>query len=251
MKKLLIANWKMYLSKVETINLVKKIKKLSVKKIEMTVAPAAVYFEAVSKLLKTGSIKMTAQNVAAYESGAHTGEISAMMLKEFGCRYALVGHSERRLELNETDPLIREKIKRLFEKNITPVLCVGETAKQKFSGERNQVVVQQLKNALSGIDSLVKKKLVVAYEPVWAIGTGKVVAIKDLEEVFGVIKRALSMLESEDYFNRQVLFLYGGSLDDDNIEQFASLDYLCGFLVGRASTNADKLEKIIKVLGSF
>jgi triosephosphate isomerase (TIM) len=248
MKKILIANWKMKLFEKQSLDLTKKIKKKKFSKIEIVLAPSFPYLSAVKKLLAKTTIKLAAQNSAAQTLGALTGEVAAEMIKDIGCSYAIVGHSERRQNLFETDQLINEKIKRLFEQKITPILCVGETLEQKKNGRRNQVLVQQLKNCLSKIAVLEKENLVLAYEPVWAIGSGNVVDVAELEAVWGILKHAISMLVSENYFENNVRFIYGGSVDEKNIEQFSALPFVHGFLVGGASLSADKFLTMAEIL---
>jgi triosephosphate isomerase len=238
----------MNLLEKQTVFLAKKIKQKKFSRVELVLAPSFPYLNAVKKQILKTKIKLAAQNVAAWEVGAHTGEVSATMLKELGCDYAIVGHSERRVELAESGHLINLKISQLVQKNLTPIFCVGETAEDKKTGQKNQVLVQQIKTSLSKISGLEKVDLIVAYEPVWAIGSGQAVTIVDLEESYRVIKHAFSMLISEKYFEEHVRFIYGGSVDLGNIGEFSRISYLHGFLVGGASLQAETFFKLAECL---
>jgi triosephosphate isomerase len=245
MKKIYIANWKMNLLKKDVIDFLKKIKKRKYQSADLVLAPSFPYLNQVSDGLKNSAIKLAAQNVATQEKGAFTGEVSIKMLKDFGVRYVIIGHSERRQIFSETDSMINQKVKRVLETGMIPILCIGETQEEKNSGQRETVLVQQLRNSLSRVENLANKKVIIAYEPVWAIGTGNVVTESELDEAYRAIKRAISSLAGSNFFEEKVMFVYGGSVDEKNICDLKKIPYLQGFLVGGASLNVDRFLSLV------
>ncbi|PIR93738.1 triose-phosphate isomerase [Candidatus Falkowbacteria bacterium CG10_big_fil_rev_8_21_14_0_10_39_11] len=246
MKKYLIANWKMKLNHSETVKLAKQITKIKTTKYQLVVAPSTPYLFEVGKILVKSNIKLSAQNLAAWSFGSYTGETSSSMIKEAGCQFSLIGHSERREHLNESAEMIGQKVQQAIDHNITPVLCVGETEAEKKVDQTKTVLVQQIRKSLSSVKNLTQKKIVIAYEPVWAVGTGQVVDAESLEKAYLVIKHAVSMLTSARYFDQNVSFLYGGSLNSKNIELFVEIPYLQGFLVGGAGLDVNELKQIVE-----
>jgi len=228
------------------VSFVKKIRGKKFKNVEMILAPSYPFLASAKKEIGKNKIGLSAQNVAGRENGALTGEVSAKMLKDVGCQYVIIGHSERRGLLGETDKMINEKMKMALKNNLVPILCVGETNEQKKEGRRDTVLIDQVKQALSKVDNLCKKKIIIAYEPVWAIGSGSVVAMDDLEEAYRVIKRAVSMICSSTYFEEKVKFVYGGSVKASNVAELKELDYLHGFLIGGAGLNPVDFVKVIE-----
>lgn len=237
MKKLLLANWKMELNESSTLDLVfqlkKSIKKIS--KVEVAIAPSFIYLKEIKNLLGRSNIKLAAQNVAPADKGKYTGEISAAMLKELGCKYSIVGHSERRIKLNETDELINRKINQCLEAELTPVLCVGETFEQKQQGQTDSVLVKQLQVALDKVSNLPESEIVIAYEPIWAVGTGQFLKAEELFAFQRTIKRTISSLYTEKFYDEKVRFLYGGSINSIIAKDYWVCDYIDGILVGGAS----------------
>jgi len=246
MSKLLIANWKMSLNASETEKLVldyrKKLKTL--KGVELVIAPSFPMISSVVSLLNKTKLSCAGQNVAGFSSGAYTGEVSAKMLEQLGCKYVLVGHSERRQYQMETDEMVHKKIVQCYEAALTPVLCIGETLKEKEGGKRDSVIINQLHKALSEVDAFPGKEIVIAYEPVWAIGTGNVVAREDLVHVERIIKRALANLFTENFYNNKVRLLYGGSVNSANVDTFWGVEKISGFLVATASLKVEEFLKI-------
>lgn len=180
-------------------------------------------------------IRLGSQNVSAYESGAHTGEVSALQLKSFGVEYCLVGHSERRVEQGEVDALLRVKIQRLMETGIKVVLCVGETIDERQSSNSINKVISQIKSDIDELN-INYDNLIIAYEPIWAIGTGKVATASDIELVVRAIKEYIP-----------VKVLYGGSVDFNNVSSVLapSID---GFLLGKSSLDTGGLQKLIDTI---
>ncbi len=246
MKKFLIANWKMSLDVDKTLALAKDYKKhlKEIKGIDLIAAPSLPLIIPVKEIFQKTKISLSGQNVAAFSEGAYTGEISAKMLHQLGCKYSLVGHSERRQHLAEVDEMIHKKVVQCYAEDITPVLCVGESLKEKESGARDSVIINQLHKALSKVEALPGTEIIIAYEPVWAIGTGLAVEREDLIHVERIIKRALSNLFSENFYNDKVTLLYGGSVNSKNVENFWGVEKVSGFLVATASLNAEEFLKI-------
>ena len=249
--KLLIANWKMYLNEKKTTTLVseyiKKFKKLN--KVKVIVAPSDLYLSGVSKKLGKTKIKLASQDVASQDKGAYTGEVSASMLHEIGCLYALVGHSERR-KMGETDEQINKKLVQCYHNRIIPILCLGENLEEKIAGQRASVLARQLRNAISKVDGLPENELIIAYEPVWAISSGRSKEVKEIvspEEMYTVsriIKRDIASLYSEKFYNEKVKLLYGGSVNSIVAKEFWNVDVVGGLLVGGASLDAEEFYNI-------
>ncbi|MBT7007451.1 triose-phosphate isomerase [Candidatus Falkowbacteria bacterium] len=246
MKKLLIANWKMYLKEKQTLDLIKKYKERLKKfsQLEIVVAPSDLYLIKSAELLKKTKLKLAAQNIAQIEEGALTGEVSAEMAHEIGCKYTIVGHSERRIHLNETDDQINKKINLAYNNGLTPILCIGETLKDKVDENRDTVLTVQLRNALSKVNGLPEKELLIAYEPVWAIGTGKTMEAEEMLTINRLIKRIISSLYSESFYENKVKLLYGGSINSINAKEFWLNEVVDGLLVGSASIDNEQTYNI-------
>jgi len=248
-KKYIIANWKMNLSLAQTIKLVREFKKKfsGFSQGEAVVCPSLLFLTEVAAILKGSAIKLGAQNVSWENKGAYTGEVSAGMLAEVGCQYVILGHSERRKYLLENYEMIHKKVRAVLEiENLTPIVCVGETMEEKKSDKRDFVLVEQLQQALSGIDVFGKQKIIVAYEPIWAIGTGTAIAPAEAEYAHKIIKLALN-----DMFGMQVIktnfnVIYGGSINAKNVKGFNNLENMDGLLVGGASLKAEEFYKVAK-----
>lgn len=246
MKKL-IANWKMNLTSAESVKLAHQYKDALADlqdKLDIIVAPSAIYFNDVRRVFVDSKIKLAGQDVASEAAGAYTGEISAKMIREYGAEFAIVWHSERRCILLEKERFIPGKLTQCYKENIIPILCVGETLPEKMAGESDGVIVRQLHKALEKVKGLPEHKLVIAYEPVWAIGTKHAVAIDELQSIIRVIKRVLSNLYSEKFFRENVELIYGGSVDETNVKDFLGIAELSGLLVGNASLNVESFGKI-------
>jgi len=241
MKKLFIANWKMKLGLKETMNLIEKVKMLPQKKFGLVLAPS---FPMLIVAKKYCELDIAAQDCAAWAKGSYTGEVSPKTLKEIGCKYAIVGHSERRNYLNETDELINSKIKEAWKTSLIPILCFGE--KEDEVDQREQVIVNQLKNALAKLKPKDNNEIYFAYEPVWAIGTGKNCSADIVLDVYRIVKRITVTLFGSDFFDEKVKFLYGGSVDSKNIKDYIKAKQINGVLVGTTSLDISEMKKIFK-----
>ncbi|HQV21781.1 MAG: triose-phosphate isomerase [Moraxellaceae bacterium] len=236
-KPLIVGNWKMNGSFAKNTNLLASLS--SVPNVNMVVAPPAVYLASVSAQLMNTSIVLAAQNVAAEgQQGAYTGEVSAVMLAELGARYAIVGHSERRQYYGETDTVVAKKCLRLQEAGLRPIICVGETLAEREAGQVETVVSRQLKAIIDncGIDLLAQA--VVAYEPVWAIGTGKTATPADAQAVHGFLRQLVTIYDKNIADNLSIL--YGGSVKADNAASLFAMPDIDGALVGGASLVANE-----------
>jgi len=258
MKKLFIANWKMKLNLRESRDLAQKYLSFYQRaglqglpaqagKLDVAVAPTSIYFPEVRSVFNN-LIPLSSQDVSAFGNGAYTGEISASALTEFGCRYAIIGHSERRINVNETDLLIKKKISQCAENKIIPVLCVGETEAERKKGDTDTVILKQLHGALENQDCFPGTELVIAYEPVWAIGSGNAVTPDVLQNVARLIKRGVSGMFTEKFFDDKVRIIYGGSADAKNAAEILAVTHINGLLVGTASLNAKEFFEILTLV---
>lgn len=244
--KYLIANWKMNLNEEQSLDLAKKYKKRlkGFKSLNILLAPDMLYLKEIKGILGKSEIKICSQNVAAQEQGAYTGEVSASMLKQIGCDFAIVGHSERRIYLNETSELINKKINQCYNAGIAPILCVGETMEDKANGQTDAVLTRQLHGALNKVNGLPENDLIIAYEPVWAIGSGHHMDPNQFYAIYRIIKRALSSIFSEKFYNEKTHLLYGGSVSSINAKDFWIAPQLQGLLVATASLEIDEIYDI-------
>ena len=233
---LIAGNWKMNGNLQSVIELIEGIKAGDAGKAELAVFPPAVYLMKVGGMLDASQIALGAQNVCDQESGAFTGEVAASMLKECGCRYTLVGHSERRSLYLETDQLVAARFATAVASGMMPVLCVGETLDEREQGITEDVVARQIDAVIevSGIDGLARG--VIAYEPVWAIGTGKVATPAQAQEVHAFIRGKLAQLDVG--VAEQMKILYGGSMNPSNATELLSQPDIDGGLIGGASLKA-------------
>jgi triosephosphate isomerase len=213
--------------------------------VDIAVCPPFTALAAVAEVLAGSSVRLGAQNCHWEASGPYTGEISPVMLSELGCRYALIGHSERRREMGEVDEQINRKVQAVLAHGLTPVLCVGESADERRSGLTFTTVEGQLRADLSGMAQEAIAKIVLAYEPVWAIGTGVNATPGQAAEVHSYLRGLLSELTSKD-IAATIRILYGGSVKADNTEVLAAEPEIDGVLVGGASLNAQSFVAIVR-----
>lgn len=248
MRKTIIAgNWKMNKTIGESISLVKELKK-SLKEVndrEIVVCPPFTSLAAVGAEIKTSNIELGAQNMYFKEEGAFTGEISPLMLKEIAVKYVIIGHSERRHTFNEDNNLINKKIKSALQNNLKPIFCVGEKLEEREENKTKQIVGEQINKGLKDIKKGEMKNIVIAYEPVWAIGTGKNATPQQAEEVHLFIRKLLKSI-FDDKIADQTTILYGGSVKPDNIKDLIAQDNIDGVLVGGASLDAKSFAEIVK-----
>ncbi len=248
MRKPIIAdNWKMNKTVPEALELVNGIKNVlrDIKEVEIVVCPPATVLTEVAGVLQGSNIGLGAQNVYWEESGAYTGEISCLMLKEIGCRYVIIGHSERRKYFGETNISVNKKVKTILKYNLTPIVCVGERLEQRQANQTFEVVKDHVQGALKDIGAEEMKKIIIAYEPVWAIGTGRTATPDQAQEVHGFIRQLLKELHNQDVADI-VRIQYGGSIKPDNIINLMAQADVDGGLVGGASLSLDSFVKIVK-----
>jgi triosephosphate isomerase len=234
---LIAGNWKMNGNLQSAIDLVEGILAGDPGKARLAVCPPAVYLMKVGGMLAQSKVALGAQNVCDRESGAFTGEVAASMLKECGCSYAIVGHSERRALYGESDQMVAARFAMALQAGITPILCLGETLDEREDGVTEAVVARQIDSAInvSGIEGIAQA--VIAYEPVWAIGTGKVASPEQAQAVHAFIRDRLAQLDSE--VAQQVQILYGGSMNPANAAELLSQSDIDGGLIGGAALKAN------------
>lgn len=243
-KKIVAGNWKMNLTKNEGLLLLEGIVNgVGVSDVKVIVAPPFPFIsDAVSGVAQSG-IKVAAQNCHQEEKGAFTGEVSVDMLRSFGAEYCIVGHSERRQYFGETDEVINLKIKRLLAAGITPIYCCGELLEEREAHRHFTVVEEQIQAALQGFHKEELKKMVIAYEPVWAIGTGVTATPEQAQEMHRFIREKLAQVLGDEA--EEVSILYGGSVKPDNAKELFSQKDIDGGLIGGASLNATDFLEII------
>lgn len=210
---------------------------------EVVLCPSFVCLFEISKLLKGTNIRLGAQNMYYEDKGAFTGEVSPLFLKEVGVTYVILGHSERRHIFGEKDELINNKVKAALKHDLSPILCVGETLNEREEGITHNVIENQIQGSLAGLQRGNLENLVIAYEPVWAIGTGKTATKEDANEVIGYIRRLLLKNFGEEVGN-ETRILYGGSVKPSNIKELMEMEQIDGALVGGASLKAEDFAKI-------
>ena len=243
---LIAGNWKMYKTTAEARAFAEEFSKLY-KDTDVRAAICAPFTQlvALKEAFAGTNIKLGAQNVHFEDEGAFTGEISVEMLKEIGVDYCIIGHSERREYFAETDKTVNLKLKKLFSSSeIIPILCVGENLSEREAGNAFDVVEEQLKANLEGIDKADVSKLVIAYEPIWAIGTGKTATPEQAGEMCAHIRNIIEKLYDEDTCD-SVIIQYGGSVKPENASEIMNMDEIDGALVGGASLDASKFIKIV------
>ncbi len=245
-RKVIAGNWKMNMLPNEAIQMITELEPL-VKDTNNEVVlcvPFTDLFYALNVAQGT-NIKIGAQNMHFEEKGAFTGEVAPGMLKEINCEFVILGHSERRWIFGENDELINKKVISAFEHDLIPVLCVGEKLEERESGQTEQVILKQLENDLKGVSEDHLKNMVIAYEPVWAIGTGKNASEKDAKEACALIREFIhSRFGSET--SDKVRILYGGSVKPENVKMYMSQEGIDGALVGGASLKADSFASLTK-----
>jgi triosephosphate isomerase (TIM) len=243
---LIAGNWKMNLNCSEGDRLVKAINaSLGDTEVEVAVCCPATLLCCMAESVKDTPIRLGGQNMHWEDAGAFTGEVSANMLKEVGVDYVILGHSERRQLFGETDEMINKKVKKAQEKDLTPILCIGETLEEREADKTFDILEQQLVKDLAGLTPDDVKKLVIAYEPVWAIGTGKTATPKQANEAIGFIRAELEKSYGDEV-SEAVRILYGGSVKPDNATEIMNCEEIDGALVGGASLKAEDFIGIIQ-----
>ena len=244
-RKVIAGNWKMNMLPNEAMVFIENIEPV-IKNTKNEVILCVPYTDLFYSLLtaQDTNIKIGAQNMHWEESGAYTGEVSAKMLKSINVEYVIIGHSERRQYFAETDETVNLKIKTAIKDELKPIVCVGETLEQRESGKAEEIITTQTKLALEGIDKNDISKIILAYEPIWAIGTGKTATSEDANNSIKAIRKKVSELYGEQTAN-EIIILYGGSVKPENAKELFSTSDIDGGLVGGASLKVEDFSKII------
>ena len=248
MRKAIIAgNWKMHKTLSEANSFAEEVKVSvpSKDKVEAVICAPALFLQNLVDATKGTDVAIGAQNMHFEESGAFTGEISPKALEDLGVQYVIIGHSERREMFNETDETVNKKTLAAFKYNLTPIVCCGETLEQREAGETNGLVGNQIKKALAGLTEEQVKQTVIAYEPIWAIGTGKSSTSEDANEVCAHIRSVIAEQFSQDVANA-VRIQYGGSVKPENIKEYMAQPDIDGALVGGASLVAQSFLQLVE-----
>jgi len=241
----LVANWKLHMDGKETSAFIKALlEKLPKGKSEIWIAPSYTSIS-VAAALAQGKVVIGAQNGSEYEEGAYTGEVSAKMLKSVGAAFVLAGHSERRALFGETDPIVNRKVKKILQAGLTPLLCIGENEKEREGGASEAVLERQLKMGLLGLSKEEVGEVLIAYEPIWAIGTGRA-ATHEIATNAHLVCRKCIQREWGEKMAKRIPILYGGSVKAENIASFLSSNEIDGALIGGASLSVDSFIQIIQ-----
>lgn len=250
MKKIIIGNWKLNLDHLEAIQLFQKLNySLNAdidEKISIVVAPSHTSLRSIQTIIDADKLNifLSSQDVSMFNDGAYTGEVSAHQLAKLNISYCIVGHSERRQHFNETDEFVNVKVNNLINKEITPIICFGESNDQRADGNYMEFLFNQIENSTKGLRKDKVDEIIFAYEPIWAIGTGQNASLQDIVEVISKVKEFIS---KKSFFNEEkIKFIYGGSVSPDNSYEILNSKIIDGALVGGASLDVDKFIKIIE-----
>ena len=244
-KPIIAGNWKMHKTIAEAVEFVNDIKdKVNNTDVEAVICAPFTLLKDLKEATKGTNIKIGAQNMHYAEQGAFTGEISAPMLKELNIDYVVLGHSERRQYFNETNETVNKKVIKALEEGIDPILCVGETLEEREAAETKNICKEQTEKALVGVSAEDMKKVVIAYEPVWAIGTGKTATAEDANDVIAYIREVVKGLYGEE-ISEEVRIQYGGSVKPSNVAEIMNQSDIDGALVGGASLLASDYTELV------
>ncbi|MFZ5924701.1 MAG: triose-phosphate isomerase [Bacillota bacterium] len=246
-RRIIAGNWKMYKTVDEAVALVEELKGMvaGVGEVEVVVCPPFTALDAVREALRGSNLELGAQNMHWEEEGAFTGEVSPLMLKNLGCMYVILGHSERRTYFGETDESVNRKVKSAVLNGLLPIICVGETLEERDAGKTEEVVVRQTKAALAGVKTNGAERIVIAYEPVWAIGTGRSATADEANRVIRIIRQTVAEVFNER-IAQEMRIQYGGSVKPQNIADFLGQPEIDGALVGGASLDAAAFAAIVQ-----
>lgn len=246
-KKVIAGNWKMNKTAAEAEQFMEKVVNAmpTSDQVEAIVCAPFLYLSSLVHKAKDSKLKVSAQNMHFAESGAFTGEVSPVMLQDIGVSHVIIGHSERREIIGETDEEVNAKTKAAFEHHLIPIVCVGETLEQREANETMSLIEKQVTVALEGISADNVKEMILAYEPVWAIGTGKTATSEQANEVCAHIRKVVARLTSDDVAE-EVIIQYGGSVNPSNIKELLAQTDIDGALVGGASLEADSFMELVE-----
>jgi|SRR5690625_59518 len=247
-KKVIAGNWKMNKLLSETKSFVADVKQQlskDISNVEAIICAPFPYLHTLASQMKDLPLHIGAQTMHYEDSGAFTGEVSPMMLKDIGATYVIIGHSERRAYFNETDETVNRKVKAALTHHLTPIVCVGETLNQRESGQTKQHVANQVKAALNGLTNDEISQVMIAYEPIWAIGTGKTASSEEANDVCSHIRDIISQVANENVAE-QFIIQYGGSVKPENIEELLNKENVDGALVGGASLSARSFIQLVE-----
>ena len=243
-KKIVAGNWKMNMTIDESNDLINELKKVSENNVEIKIAPSFTNLHYAISLLKNSGIEVIAQNVHSENRGAYTGEISTEMLKSIGVNTVIIGHSERRKYFNETDTILSKKVKAALENSLNTIFCIGEELSERENGNHFEIIKNQLTNALIDLNNSEIKNIVIAYEPVWAIGTGMTANNLQIQEMHEFIRELINKKFGNQIADN-IRILYGGSVKPNNAKEIFSLNDVDGGLIGGASLNFSDFHSII------
>ncbi len=246
-KPLIVGNWKMHTTLAEAKELASAVAEAAenVDDRDVMIAPPFVFLSSLANTLRDSKVLLAAQNVCWAEQGAFTGEISPVMLRSFCCHYAIVGHSERRHVFAESDAMINKRITGAMNFGIVPLFCIGEILEERQNGNTFAVLEKQVKEGLANIEIQKPEKLVLAYEPVWAIGTGKTATVEQVQEVHAFLRQLLGDM-CEKTVAAQIRILYGGSVNAGNVDELMAQPDVDGALVGGAALKGESFRRIIQ-----
>lgn len=246
-KPIIAGNWKMNNTASEGVALVNAIKD-NVKNAccDVVVCVPAIDIPAVAEVIKGTNIELGAQNVHFAAKGAYTGEISAEMLKEYGVKYVIIGHSERRQYFGETDETVNKRVLQALKKGLKPIICVGESLEERESGVYKTLLETQTEKALAGVTSDELDKVVIAYEPIWAIGTGKTATAQEANDTIAIIRNKVAELYCKNCAQNKLRIQYGGSMNPKNASELMAMPEIDGGLIGGASLKAEDFSKVVK-----
>jgi len=244
---IIAGNWKMNMTATQARELTSKLIPLvaNVKDRDIVLSPPFTSIAAVAETIKGTNIGLAAQNLHWEDKGAFTGEISADMLLDSGCKYVIIGHSERRQYFGETEETVNRKVKQALKKGLLPILCVGETLAEREAGRLNEIISRQVTGGLKDISTDDMKKVVIAYEPVWAIGTGKTATPEQANEVHALIRQKVKALYSTD-IAEGLRIQYGGSVTPENVSTLMAMPDIDGALVGGASLKPESFAALVR-----
>lgn len=246
-KPIIAGNWKMYKTASEAKAFTDEFKASmpSAQKVDAVICAPALFLHSLVESVKKTDLKIGAQTMHEEKEGAFTGEISPTQLKDLGVQYVIIGHSERRQYFNETDQTANKKVLAAFENGLSPILCVGETLEQRDDGNTGTIVETQVEKGVAQLSAAQVAELVIAYEPIWAIGTGKTATAEDANDVCGIIRKKIESLY-DGKTAQTIRIQYGGSVKPANIEELLNMEHIDGALVGGASLEAESFLKLLE-----